>query len=159
MLLMESLGKRVRRMRDEKGWSQTELALEVRRVNRALTTRQSTIAAIEDGTSKKPTILYELAKALGTSEEWLKTGRDSSKETEPSSNVSPFDVAELVFETVKGSYQMLGLSKGEADELSQLLRELCEEPLTPSGSEDPLTARRILAESLTRKFLKSKHVQ
>jgi transcriptional regulator with XRE-family HTH domain len=150
---METLGCRVKRKREEKGWSQTDLASEVKRVNRSLTTRQSTIAAIEDGTSKKPTILYELAKALGVSDEWLKTGKEPSIGNDTTENPVSLNY-DLIFAAVNGSYRMLGLGQDEAEELVQLVREVCEEPLTPSASGDPLASRRILAESATRKFLK-----
>lgn len=155
---MDNLGARVKRKRDEKGWSQTDLASEVKRINRSLTTRQSSIAAIEDGTSKKPTILYELAKALGVSEEWLKTGKEPTKDASSTETHASPDY-DLIFAAVKGSYRMLGLDQDEADELVTLVREVCEDPLTPSATDDPISSRRILAESATRKFLKSKPIQ
>lgn len=72
---MKKLGERVRELRKAKGWSQTHLADEVRRVNPLLTTRQSTIQSIESGGAKKPTIIVELSKALGTNATWLRTGK------------------------------------------------------------------------------------
>jgi transcriptional regulator with XRE-family HTH domain len=155
---METLAQRVLRKRKEMGWSQADLALEVKRVNRSLTTRQSTIAAIEEGRSQKPTILFELAKALNVSEEWLKTGKEPVQKQHPSQAPVSQDY-DLIFAAVKGSYRMLGLDQDEAEALVQLVREVCEEPLTPSASDDPASSRRILAESATRKFLKSKPIQ
>jgi transcriptional regulator with XRE-family HTH domain len=155
---METLGGRVKRKREEKGWSQSDLALEVKRVNRSLTTRQSTIAAIEDGTSKKPTILYELARALGVSDEWLKTGKEEDYPREATESTGLRNI-DLIFSAVKGSYLMLGLDQDEAEALVQIVREVCEEPPTPSASDDLQTSRRILAESATRRFLKSKPIQ
>lgn len=73
---MKTLGERVAAERQKKGWTQGELANEVRRINRNLRTKQSAIQAIECGASKKPTIIVELAEAFGVDPEYLRTGKE-----------------------------------------------------------------------------------
>ncbi|MGA8171528.1 MAG: S24 family peptidase [Methylocystis sp.] len=71
---METLGERVARAREEKGWSQKELAERVRRINRELDTQQSTVHSLESGGVKRPRYLRELSIVLDVSEGWLLTG-------------------------------------------------------------------------------------
>lgn len=154
---METLGDRVARKRDEKHWSQGQLAAEVRRINPTLKTRQSTIGAIERNESKKPTILYELAKALGVSEKWLKTGRGpETQHQEPEINLA--ELLDHIFATVEGTYIELGFDPEAAAELAETVRELALEPLSASSNRDFELARRVLGESAARKFLKSKPI-
>lgn len=70
----KTLGDRILYLRNKKRMSQGDLADAVRRVNPDLKCRQSTIHSIESGQVKRPTILYELAKALNTTEEFLIEG-------------------------------------------------------------------------------------
>jgi transcriptional regulator with XRE-family HTH domain len=147
---MRTLGSRVKSARESKGFTQTELAKKIRDVNPSLKTGQSTIQAIESGLSKRVTILYELAKALGVTEQWLSIG-DGVKEKQI--NVT----ADQIYSAVYSSYKMLGLPDDEALELVQLVREAVEEPVAVPGiSAD--AARQVLAESAIRKFLKSKNI-
>jgi transcriptional regulator with XRE-family HTH domain len=74
---MSELGKRVAQVRKEHGWTQRELARRVRSVNPELETTFTTISSIEIGKSEAPTILTELAIALGVSATWLRTGSDT----------------------------------------------------------------------------------
>jgi len=67
-----SIGERVRQARESKGWSQTRLADEVRRVGGKLS--QQNVGNIEGGTVDRPKALPEIARALGVTEEWLRTG-------------------------------------------------------------------------------------
>jgi len=147
---MRTLGSRVKSARESKGLTQAELAKKIRDVNPSLKTGQSTIQAIESGLSKRVTILYELAKALGVTEQWLSIG-DGVKEKQI--NVT----ADQIYSAVYSSYKMLGLPDDEALELVQLVREAVEEPVAVPGiSAD--AARQVLAESAIRKFLKSKNI-
>jgi transcriptional regulator with XRE-family HTH domain len=72
---MLTLGERVADARKEKGWSQSELAERIRRLNRALKTKQSTIQSLESGDVERPRFLRELGIALDLSEKWLLTGQ------------------------------------------------------------------------------------
>ncbi|HVY12682.1 MAG TPA: helix-turn-helix transcriptional regulator [Alphaproteobacteria bacterium] len=62
------LGRRVRRLREEKGWTQSELAAHLPGV------RQQSIDQLEQGRVKRPRFLPELAEVLGTHVQWLLTG-------------------------------------------------------------------------------------
>ncbi len=72
-----TLGSRVAEMRQLRGYTQKELAETIKRLFPYFKGGQSTIQAIESGQSKKPTILYELARALNCSEQFLMTGQRS----------------------------------------------------------------------------------
>lgn len=63
-----SLGSRVRRLRLEKGWSQSDLA------GRLPDVRQQSIDQLEQDKVVRPRFLPELAKILGTTPEWLLSG-------------------------------------------------------------------------------------
>jgi transcriptional regulator with XRE-family HTH domain len=70
------LGARVATLRQQKGWTQSELGAHISAANPKIDkVGQSTIQAIESGQSKRPTILYELATTLGTTVEYLSTGK------------------------------------------------------------------------------------
>lgn len=71
---VKTLGDRILYLRNKKRMSQGDLADAVRLLNPDLKCRQSTIHSIESGQVKRPTILYELARALNTTEEFLVTG-------------------------------------------------------------------------------------
>lgn len=62
------MGARVRRLREEKGWSQSELAVQLPGV------RQQSIDQLERGQVRRPRFLPELAQVLGTQVQWLLTG-------------------------------------------------------------------------------------
>ncbi len=71
---METLGERVAFAREQKGWTQKQLAERVRRCNPALGTKQSTIHSLEEGSVERPRYLRELAIVLDVNENWLLTG-------------------------------------------------------------------------------------
>lgn len=64
----ESLGDRVRRLREQKGWSQKKLASMIPG------TSQQSIDQLEQGMVARPRYLLELALALDARQEWLLTG-------------------------------------------------------------------------------------
>lgn len=63
------LGVRVRQLREERGWSQSELAQRLPNV------RQQSIDQLEQGKVRRPRFLHELAQALGTTVNWLMSGK------------------------------------------------------------------------------------
>lgn len=146
----ETLGERVAKARKEKGWGQARLAEEVNRINPSLKTPPSTISSIETNISQKPTIIVELAQALGVSERWLKTG----KSIEPVPEVS----SEAVSSALLGTFQAFGLEADDARLLAQIVLESAEEPLS-EHPDDFGFARRVLAASATRRFLASKGIR
>lgn len=154
---MKTVGERVAFCRREKGWSQPRLADEVRRANPKLKTTQSTIHSIESGGSKKPTILYEIAQALGVNATWLKTGAGPQISAESDQAIDVNELFDHVFEVVAGSYEAIGLPPDEAAALAQLVREVAEEPLARAESPDAQDRRRTLGEFVAHKFLKAKH--
>jgi len=68
---METIGQRVIRVRNEKGWNQARLVRESK-------LPQSTIASIEnDSRTKESSAIIEVAHTLGVDAYWLKTGKGS----------------------------------------------------------------------------------
>lgn len=65
---VESIGARVKAVRQELGWSQVQLAEEVG-------VSQSSIGNIESGFRQRPRDLVAIAKALRVSPEWLESGK------------------------------------------------------------------------------------
>ena len=61
-----TIGERIRKRRQELGWSQRELAQRV-------STRQATIADLERGAQKETStaLIRRLAKVLGVTSDWL----------------------------------------------------------------------------------------
>jgi transcriptional regulator with XRE-family HTH domain len=152
-----SLGKRVREAREAKSWSQGQLAKEIRRINPALKTTTPTISSIETSISKSPTILNELALALGVTETWLRTGK-GDRTPEKMSHAEIDLILDHVREAVFASYEAIGLPPARARELVELVFEVAQEPLGAGESPAPRD-RRIVAASLTRRFLLSKQIQ
>jgi len=74
-----SIAERVRQSREAKGWSQSRLAEEVRRLGGKLS--QQNVGNIEGGTVDRPKALPEIAAALGVAEEWLRTGQEQAPAT------------------------------------------------------------------------------
>ncbi len=62
------LGARVRKLREERGWSQNDLAAQLPGV------KQQSVDQLENGKVARPRFLPELAMALCTSVQWLLTG-------------------------------------------------------------------------------------
>jgi transcriptional regulator with XRE-family HTH domain len=72
--MVKTLGQRVAEKRTLRGFTQKELAEAIRLQFPYFKGGQSTIQAIESGQSRNPTILFELARALNCSEQYLKLG-------------------------------------------------------------------------------------
>ena len=72
-----TIGERIRKRRQELGWSQRELA---QRVN----TRQATIADLERGAQKETStaLMRRLAKAMGVTADWLIGMYDEDEDAE-----------------------------------------------------------------------------
>lgn len=68
-----NLGGRVEQERNERGWSQTELAHRVRQLGGSVT--QTGIDKLEKRDAKNPKIAAELAAVLSVSERWLRSGK------------------------------------------------------------------------------------
>lgn len=64
---MSTMGDRVRQVRNERGWTQKELAKRAK-------VKQSVISALENGQPGTPFIV-EIADALGVNVYWLRKGR------------------------------------------------------------------------------------
>lgn len=84
---MPDLAHRLRKAREAKDWSQSDLA-------RAVGVRPQTIQQIEAGDIKKPRSILEIAKALGVDAEYLASGRGN--------NVAPVNSRQV---TVKADVQ------------------------------------------------------
>jgi phage repressor protein C with HTH and peptisase S24 domain len=69
-----SLAERVRERRDVLGITQTELADKIG-------IKQQSVASIENGETKNPRKIFEIAQALKCSVHWLKTGQQESNAT------------------------------------------------------------------------------
>ncbi len=77
------IAERVKLRRAELGWTQAELAVRAK-------TSQQAIQQLEDGKTKRPRYLPELASALGCSLKWLLTGNgDQPKPHHPDSTIPP----------------------------------------------------------------------
>lgn len=149
-----SLAKRITQRRDELKLSQSDLVRKMRQIDPTLRTRETTISAIENGRSKNPTILYQLAMALGVTEAWLKTGKEPKFPARMTS-LEIDEVIEHIRETISVAFEMLGLSAEDAQAFAELVLEVAQEPI--AGGEAPtLRERRILAASLSRRFLQER---
>jgi len=73
---LSSLGQRMRFRRQQKGWTQEQLA-------RQAGTNQAVIQKIENGKSLRPRNINEIAEVLGVNPAWLMFGEDAE------SNLSP----------------------------------------------------------------------
>jgi transcriptional regulator with XRE-family HTH domain len=71
------LGERVRQLRMQKGWSQSELAARLPHV------KQQSIDQLEQGKVERPRFLPELADVLQTSVQWLLTGEQAIEKALP----------------------------------------------------------------------------
>lgn len=79
-LFMGTLGERVRECREEKNWSQGELADEVTRLGFPL--KQQSVYNIESRGQNRPQCLWELSVALGVEERWLIKGQGPKYRTQ-----------------------------------------------------------------------------
>ncbi|WP_083761358.1 helix-turn-helix domain-containing protein [Nitrosococcus halophilus] len=75
MRLGEYIADTVKRLREEQGWSQSELARRVK-------VKPQNIQQLEDGTVKQPRYLMELARVFGVTVEELSSGGPRSKKEE-----------------------------------------------------------------------------
>lgn len=69
------MGDRVKRLRQDKGWNQSQLAREC-----GGNVKPQNIQQLEDGTVRQPRYLRRLAEALSISEKYLLTGDEPSSQ-------------------------------------------------------------------------------
>lgn len=154
MFFVMSLGKRIRQTRLERKWTQADLAQRVCKINPHLSTKDTTISSIERGQSEAPTILNELAIALGVTETWLRTGKGSKE----SATVTVQEI-ELLLEQFRealcGALEALGHSSDDAAEIAQLVFE-CAQDSQVDGEAHDLRYRRMISSTLVRRFLQAK---
>jgi transcriptional regulator with XRE-family HTH domain len=129
------VGRRIAELRNERGLSNEKIA-------DAMGVALITVKKIMGGTGTVQFAkLKRLARALGvTPNDILEVGEGEN--------------LDVLFAAVEGSYRVLGLSERDAKALARRIREVYEEPLTPSSKADRTAALRVLAESATIKFLK-----
>lgn len=82
----ELIGKRLREVRLEKGWTAKELGGRV-------TCSHNTVSDYERGIPVRLVLLHQFAEALGISEEWLETGRGAR---EPAADARPPEPRHLI---------------------------------------------------------------
>lgn len=115
---METIGERIIRLREARGWNQTDLAKKAK-------VAQSTVAGVETGARiKAPSSLIEIAHVLGVDSYWLKTGKGSrlggrqlSEDEEALLNALPLldaDVRESWIELAKKKVARLEAEKQKA---------------------------------------------
>ena len=101
--MTKTLGQRVAEKRTERNFTQKELAEAIRRQFPYFKGGQSTIQAIESGQSKNPTILFELARTLNCSEQYLKLGVEGPGDK--SASVKSIDTLEAEMAQILGQPQ------------------------------------------------------
>lgn len=101
--------------------------------------------------------LSALAPVLKTSVAWLMEAEGPEEiEEDAGSRVNARVWRERLLVVVEGSYRSFQLDPDEARELAQIVFEAAEEPIIDEHGLDSLAARRMAAELVTRRFLKSK---
>jgi transcriptional regulator with XRE-family HTH domain len=70
---VNTIAERIKAVRQERGWSQAQLAEKVG-------VAQSSIGNIESGVRQRPRELVSIAKALNVSPDWLETGKGPKRE-------------------------------------------------------------------------------
>lgn len=128
---MDSIGSRLKALRQEKGWSQLQLA-------EAAGVSQSAIGNIESGQRKRPRDLVSIGAALGVSAEWLETGKSESER--PPLRLVGADQPPTVRDVVE---QLAAIARKERPtlrkNLGNLLVELVEHPDDPDVIEQTIT--------------------
>lgn len=102
------LGARVRQLREERGWSQNELAAQLPGV------KQQSVDQLENGKVARPRFLPELATALSTSVQWLLTGEGQASQKKSSAQDGSLD-AELLRDVVMAVEHVLDQNKTKID--------------------------------------------
>ena len=111
-----TLGGRVRRLREEKGWSQSELASHLPDV------RQQSIDQLERGQVRRPRFLPELAQALGTQVQWLLTGEGSKT---PRVRKKTGDIDPKLLQDVFVAVEHVLDQRGKDSDLRQKIKLIC----------------------------------
>ncbi|MBS0339822.1 MAG: helix-turn-helix transcriptional regulator [Proteobacteria bacterium] len=128
---MDTIGSRLKAVRQEKGWSQLQLA-------EAAGVSQSAIGNIESGQRKRPRDLVSIGAALGVSAEWLETGKSESER--PVLRLVGADQPPTVRDVVE---QLAAIARKERPtlrkNLGNLLVELVEHPDDPDVIEQTIT--------------------
>lgn len=102
------LGARVKQLREERGWSQNELAAQLPGV------KQQSVDQLENGKVARPRFLPELAAALSTSVQWLLTGDGPANPKKASPQLQSID-AELLRDVVVAVEHVLEGHKPKMD--------------------------------------------
>ena len=84
-LFMETIGERIKRIRDAKGVSRGDLA-------KVVGLAYSSLSDLESGKARTTTVLHKIASALGVRVEWLETGKGSQDPPEPADDVDWADI-------------------------------------------------------------------
>ena len=111
------LGHRVRQLREQKGWSQSELASQLPGVH------QQSIDQLERGRVKRPRFLPELADVLGTPVQWLLTGEGHKLSVRTKKAGSDID-ADLLRDVVIAAEHVLAERMGKID-LESKVKLIC----------------------------------
>ncbi len=102
------LGARVRQLREERGWSQNDLAAQLPGV------KQQSVDQLENGKVARPRFLPELATALSTSVQWLLTGEGQSVQKKSAAQDASLDT-ELLRDVVVAVEHVLEQHKTKID--------------------------------------------
>lgn len=110
---MKTIAERLRYAREQKGWTQTQLAV-------AADVSQGTIGNIESGARQSKGSLPKISKALGISHDWLADGEGEMLPT--GSKVEASNVTKLPAPVARGVTDTLAELQAIVDGLSPLLR-------------------------------------
>ena len=136
LFIVPTLGTRVREAREALGWKQDELA-------NASGVSQQAITKIESGTTKRPTCINALAKALGVSVDYLETGSANASRDDPTIEAESYMLtAKSALGESISSMRAINKSRGKPDnEIDQhLLVRAFEISLRAKLTGDYLTA-------------------
>lgn len=154
---MATLGKRLKQVRKERGLTQHDLARRVCKINPLLSTKHTTISSIERGQSEAPTILNELAIALGVTDTWLRTGR-GQKESKAVTVQEIGLIVDQIREAIVGALEALDHSADDAREIAELVLEVAQDSQVDGEAPD-LRYRRMITATLVRRFLQARKLQ
>lgn len=96
--VMETIGGRIRRLREAKGLSRTDLA-------KAVGLAYSSLSDLESGKAKTTTVLHKIASQLGARVEYLETGKGPQEAPPPASE-------DEAWENIRGYAMAVGLGHG-----------------------------------------------
>ena len=105
-IVEDTLGSRVKELRKEKGWTQTDLA------NMAGVTYQN-IQFCESNKIKMPRYIKELAESLGTSIEYLVKGEEQPNVVRLQQHISIVSVDSPVKPDANFDYHLVKIAKGK----------------------------------------------